>query len=124
MANISPLTREQYFAEAVKRYGKDSANWKFRCPSCGNVMTVAEYRAAAKASGQECEGMIAFSCIGRLMPSPAQMCEKDKGFCNYAGGGLFRLNPIQVLGDDPDDKEPSCFFDFADDPLVKESENG
>lgn len=108
------LTREQYFAEAVKRYGKDRNNWKFRCPSCGNTMTVGEYLAAAKAIGDEDgDRMIAFSCIGRLMPNPVDMGTKGNGYCNYAGGGLFKLNPIEI-------SDHHTYFDFADDPLVKD----
>jgi hypothetical protein len=35
---------------------------------------------------------------------------QDGGPCNYAGGGLFRLNPVTVV--DPDGIENHA-FDFA-----------
>ena len=97
------MTREQYFAEAVKRYGEDQNNWKFRCPSCESTMTVADYMRYPNG-----DALIAFSCIGRLMPHAVDIGIKP-GPCNYAGGGLFRFNPIDVDGEK--------FFDFADDPL-------
>ncbi|MBA9071867.1 hypothetical protein FHR71_005660, partial [Methylobacterium sp. RAS18] len=38
------------------------------------------------------------------------------GPCNYAGGGLFKLNPVIVTG--PDGSE-HAMFDFADRPLCE-----
>ncbi|AZO39687.1 hypothetical protein EJ076_00005 [Mesorhizobium sp. M7D.F.Ca.US.005.01.1.1] len=42
----------------------------------------------------------------------------DKQPCDYAGGGLFKLNPIHVDDGQP---EPHTVFDFADDPLQVQS---
>lgn len=78
----------------------------FRCPSCGHVATVAEYR-AAKAP----DGAIGFSCIGRWLNASDKNTFRAKGGpCQYAGGGLICINPVAVAM--PDGKVDH-FFDFA-----------
>ena len=120
---MEPITQDKYFDEAKKRYGDNIDNWKFKCPSCGNAMTVGMYKEAAQVAGiKNYSGQVAYSCIGRLMPNPVDMGVKGKGFCNYAGGGLFKLNPIPILrpmanGVVPEKADIDYFFDFADDPL-------
>ena len=52
-----------------------------------------------------------------MKDSEGEIFNKKKP-CNYAGGGLFRLNPIKIISGD---KEQS-YFDFADSPLVEEKE--
>lgn len=71
--------------EAVRRFGRDPKLWRFKCPVCGHVATVADYVAAGAP-----EGSIGFSCIGRWTGDG----------CNYAGGGLFRINPVRVRMED------------------------
>jgi len=66
--------------------------------------------------------MAAFSCIGRLETPATDAFSGKKGPCNYAGGGLFQLNPIYV--EYPADPRLSLgprtvrHFGFADDPLA------
>lgn len=118
-ARLFEISHEDWQTEAVKRYGTDCDNWKFRCPSCLNVMTPKMYLELGIKSGMSESSvvkMMAFSCVGRLMDKPQEIFQKGKGFCNYAGGGLFGLNPILVKF--PEGKE-GRFFDFADDHLVK-----
>lgn len=69
--------------------------WAFVCPSCGHVQTVADYKAAGAP-----EGGVAFSCIGRYTGATQELGTKQGGPCNYAGGGLFRLNPVGVIFED------------------------
>ena len=106
------LTHAEWIVEAKKRYG-DFESVKFRCPMCGHVASVAEYQAANAP-----EGMIGFSCIGRITTVHRKAFGgKGPGPCDYAGGGLFKMNPIHLT----DNGEPFCeVFDFADDPLCKE----
>lgn len=105
------LTHAQWTQEAVRRYGPDPRAWKFRCPSCGHAASVAEWEAARVPENT------AFSCIGRTMPeavTKGRAFGKSGGPCNYAGGGLFKLNPIQVeFAGGKQEK----YFDFADEPL-------
>jgi hypothetical protein len=105
------MTRQEWIAEAVKRYGKDAREWKFRCPVCGFVASVQDWKDAGAP-----QTAVAFSCIGRWRGvSRDAFKDTGKGPCNYAGGGLFRLNPVRVF-DEGVDLE-FRIFDFADNPL-------
>lgn len=84
-------------------------NWKFRCPSCGHVASVQDWKNAGAP-----ENAAAFSCVGRWLQERKEAFTKN-GPCNYAGGGLFRLNPVKLEGMDVGP------FDFADDPLCQEN---
>lgn len=97
------VTVEEWRAEGEKLFGADQMKWRFRCPSCDNVVTAEQYR-VAKAP----ETAVAYSCVGRWMPeTTAEIFDKGKGYCNYAGGGLFGLNPITVI--EPDGAEHHVF---------------
>lgn len=87
------VTKEDFLAEGEKLFGADRMGWRFVCPSCENIVTTKDYQDAGAP-----EGAIAFSCVGRWLPgTTATLGEKGKGFCNYAGGGLFGLNPVAVM---------------------------
>lgn len=86
------ITMEEWHAEGVRRFGTDEMRWRFICPSCGHVASVQDYKDAGAP-----ENVVAFSCVGRWLPNAVQILEKP-GPCNYAGGGLFRLNPVQIDG--------------------------
>lgn len=101
------MTHAEWMAEGTRLYGSDQMAWRFVCPSCGTVATAHDW----KRVGAPVEA-VAFSCIGRWMPKPASLLAKGKGPCDYAGGGLFRLNPVTVEG--------SAIFAFADaEPVAK-----
>lgn len=88
------VTWEEWKAEARQLFGDDPLDWAFVCPVCGHRATVRDWRAAGAS-----EGMIAFSCIGRSAGAKREAFGKGprkKGPCNYAGGGLFALNPVSV----------------------------
>jgi hypothetical protein len=96
------LTKEEWIREGREKFGNDQMQWRFVCPVCGHVASVQDYL-DAKAP----EGMIAFSCIGRLLGAAREAFGgKGTGPCNYAGGGLFRLNPCIVDG--------VGYFEFAE----------
>lgn len=82
-------TLKEWQAEATRLFGSDAMLWRFVCPVCGHVQSTQNYKDAGAG-----EGAVAFSCIGRWVGT------KDGGPCDYAGGGLFRLNPITVVADD------------------------
>jgi hypothetical protein len=108
-------TYEEWRAEGERRFGKDQMNWKFVCPVCKHVQSTTDYKNAGAPSD-----VVGFSCVGRWLPEcrdafglrkPRKGDKKGKeGPCNYAGGGLFRINPVTVLF--PDQKSGQ-FFDFA-----------
>jgi hypothetical protein len=99
------MTKDEWIAEGERRFGKDTLQWRFICPSCGHVAAVKDWK-DAKAP----EGAVAFSCIGRYTKADDKNTFAKKGGpCQYAGGGLFKLNPVKVIGDDGE----HAVFDFA-----------
>jgi len=108
------MTEDELLDLGVKLYGPDKKQWKFKCPSCGYVAKVQDWL-----DHEGGENMIAFSCIGRLTGSKQELGSKEGGPCNYAGGGLFQLNPIEIIREDGS-KSKNRFFAFADE--VKEDE--
>lgn len=88
---MTEYTHEEWIAEAKRRFGDDAKTWRFVCPSCGHVASVADYQAAGAP-----ESAVAFSCVGRWTGAKKDVFAQDGGPCNYAGGGLFRLNPNTV----------------------------
>lgn len=113
MTTTTRYTHEEWQAEARRRFGDDPLQWRFVCPSCGHVASVQDWKDAGAQ-----EGHVAFSCVGRWLPNPKQMGERP-GPCNYAGGGLFRLNPVEVVM--PGGKVRQAFA-FADCDLEAEGE--
>lgn len=86
------MTSVEYFAEAEKRFGKDQMDWAFVCPVCGYRQTARELEKCGAPANA-----IAFSCIGRWIPNARKAFGgKGPGPCNYAGGGLFAINPVTL----------------------------
>ena len=93
--------REEWEKEAIRRFGEDKLKWKFVCPSCGFEASVQDYLDAGVPSGA-----VGFSCIGRWLLDSTDIVSQKKGKpCNYAGGGFYKLNPVEVDG--------TRYFDFA-----------
>lgn len=90
------VTHEKWLEEGRERFGPEIKNWKFVCPSCGHVAAAMDWRTVGAP-----DEAIAFSCIGRWMDGPVMEAGPEAGGpldgpCNYAGGGLFRMNPVRV----------------------------
>lgn len=102
--NKIKYTFQEWESKARELFGPDKLKWKFKCPSCKAVIAVEEWvRVAAPTA-------IAFSCIGRYLPEAKGTIFNKKSPCDYAGGGLFQLNPVIVV--DEEGKEHTM-FDFA-----------
>jgi hypothetical protein len=101
------ITHEEWMTEAKSRFGNDAMKWSFECPVCKHIAAVKDWH-DAKAP----EGAIAFSCVGRYVGGKVRNAfeEEGKGPCNYAGGGLFALNPVTVTGGPGGDHH---VFEFA-----------
>ena len=99
------ITRKEWIAEAERRFGLDPMDWKFVCPSCGYVASAEDWKQAGAN-----EGMVAFSCVGRNLGSAENIGTKN-GPCSYAGGGLFRLNPVDVILENGNTRQT---FEFAE----------
>ena len=86
------MTIEEYFDTATRLFGEDRAAWRWVCPGCGHVASYAEYERAGA------EGMAGFSCIGRALPECRDwLGGEGPGPCNYAGGGLFNISPVEIV---------------------------
>lgn len=100
----SNVTVEQWEAKGQELFGEDQRNWRFRCPACGNELSIkdAEQRhpdVAGKGWRPESE------CIGRYTRSVE---------CDWAAYGLFR-GPLSVrVGDERE----IAAFDFAGQPFT------
>lgn len=97
------VTLDEWHVEGARRYGPNMVNWKFRCPSCGFVQSAEDWRAYG-APVRDIDRQLAFSCIGRriqVVCSTADVVgfgDPHRGYgCDYAGGGLFRINPVEVV---------------------------
>jgi len=103
------MTHAKWVAEGRRLFGPNPDQWRFVCPSCGHVASVRDW----KDVGAD-EGEVAFSCVGRHMDAgDAAAFKKNGGPCNYAGGGLFKLNPVEVVM--PDGRTIQS-FSFAENP--------
>ncbi len=113
-STITRMTIAEWKAEAVRRFGEDPMRWAFVCPSCGHVATVQDWMDAGAT-----ESAVAFSCVGRwIAADDAKTFKREGGPCNYAGGGLFKLNPVIVTYDGGEHE----VFDFAPPPTQGASE--
>lgn len=87
------LTLAELRAEASARFGDDSRQWAFVCPSCGDVATLADFEAAA-GGFQDAAAAVGQHCIGRLLgaldgdAADAGRSAASRG-CDFAAYGLI-----------------------------------
>lgn len=94
MNNNRKVEYSEWEQEGIKRFGENRLEWRFKCPSCGYVSAAGDWVSL------NAKNSIATSCIGRFTspPSTNSIGSKKQGEpCNYAGFGLFKLNPVTVL---------------------------
>lgn len=111
--NPRTVTETEWRAEGERLFGPDQMQWRFVCPVCGHVAAVQDWKNAGAT-----EGAAAFSCVGRWIEGSKQAFTRGSGGpCNYAGGGLFRLNPVTVVRDgDPNTRTNVFEFDRTTTP--------
>lgn len=92
------MTKDEWHAAGVRRFGKEMLFWKFVCPMCETVIEVRDYKKAGAP-----ESAVGMACIGRYIKSSQRAFDCDrkgkitKGEgCDYASWGLFNMNPIEV----------------------------
>lgn len=76
------MTKAEWIAKGIKLFGVNRMKWKFVCPACKRITTVQEWLTADAP-----DACVAFSCASRW---------DYKTHCDYAGGGLFKLNTVVV----------------------------
>lgn len=103
-----------WLEKAIKLYGENAGVWKFKCPCCETVQTAMDF-VNAGLSKKDAGTSIAKECIGRYLPKKQKAISEKKIIkgepCDYAGYGLFRLNPIEI---EMDDGRMQYAFAFAD----------
>ena len=72
--------------EAVRRFGPDYLKWKFRCPMCGHVASIQDF----KDVGADSPNVAYQECIGRYTGKGSPK-EGDSSGCNWAAYGLFGI---------------------------------
>lgn len=85
------MTHTEWLAEGETLFGPDPMQWRFVCPACKHVAAVNDWKSAGAP-----EGAVAFSCVGRWGGAKREAFGDGQGPCNYAGGGLIGLNPVEV----------------------------
>ena len=113
------MTHTEWMAAGCRLFGADQRKWLFVCPSCGHVTSMQDWVdvGAGRAA--------AFSCIGRYT-GDSRDAERNTfknagGPCTYAGGGMIRLNPVEV--DFEDGRGPLRVFAFATDSSAERLTN-
>ena len=96
--NNKVMTKEEWIEKAKELFGEDVMDWKFVCPSCGNIQSVGDFK-QYKDKGAKAESAY-FNCIGRYDGHGDVPMLSGKSPCNYSGGGLIGLNPITVTDGD------------------------
>lgn len=93
---IVSLTKDEWLQRGKERFGKDYKEWKFKCPSCGNIQSIHDFE---DASIENPEQKVFFSCIGRWNGHDNDMLS-GKSPCNYTLGGLFKLHHVEVINEE------------------------
>ena len=115
---VPRLTHAEWLEAATQLYGADPLQWKFKCPICGNVQSLEQFKqVSAKPDSTYQE------CIGRYLPRSERRsafgehgAKKIEKPCDYAVYGLFSL-PGLIVTDEHGDVP---IFAFAD-PLPERS---
>jgi hypothetical protein len=98
---IPRFTLEEWRAEGVRVCGTpDPMRWAFKCPICGNVARVEDFKGHVK-PGTSAD-YAARNCIGRVLgeSSRAFGAGKTTAPCDYTLGGLFVFAGAEVAFDD------------------------
>ena len=96
------MTLEEWRAKATELFGPDKMGWRFVCPACDHVASVRDWLAVGAPLNTA-----AFSCVGRWSGASRKAFAEGNGPCDYAGGGLFPINPVTVVC--PDGVEIQAF---------------
>jgi hypothetical protein len=97
------MTRDEFCAVCVDRFGPDTKQWQFVCPMCGTVQSVQQYYDAGL-DEEHVQRVVGFSCIGRFTGQRDEgIAAKSRGEtwrmgCNWTLGGLFKVHKLEVEG--------------------------
>ena len=121
---MKTMTYDEWKAEGTRLFGDDMMKWRFRCPACGHVAAVEDFRQFKDQGAQPDKATQ--ECIGRYLTKDKRggwskdHCNTEiKQPCDYAGYGLIGLSPIRVVRDGG--KSTDCFA-FDDENGYRPSE--
>lgn len=114
------LKYEDWMKEGENRFGKSLKDWKFVCPSCGNVQCYWDFKKLGL-KDSEIKDIVFFSCIGRWLDNCKGNIGNKKSPCNYTNGGLFNLSKLKVISDEG---KTHSVFEFAGSKLTVKAKNG
>lgn len=106
---IQRRTQDQLVTELVARFGPKPSNWAFQCPSCGDIATGGDFRAALDGAGLPdvyASARLGQECIGRTLGALRRGVEYKGRGCDWCAYGLFRGPDFVVL---PDGREAPSF---------------
>lgn len=109
------MTHREWLAEAVKRFGRDVRDWRFRCPLCGNEASARDFEDVKPRTGERAP----VECIGRVWAEvgrgPVGTWDDRPKIqpCNWAAFGLFGTLNSGVLVEREDGHFTNA-FDFAE----------
>lgn len=91
------ITHAAFIATLTERFGESPADWAFVCPSCGDVATGGDFRAALKEHPRERRGgkvtasdLLGQECIGRTLGALGVRADEWKGRgCDWCAYGLI-----------------------------------
>ena len=97
MSDLTHYTLDEWFAEGKRLFGEDQMVWRFVCPNCGLVASVADWCDVGAPAGA-----VAYSCLGRYDTSipdeEVGTIGNKKQPCDFTEGGLFGMSPVDVDG--------------------------
>lgn len=102
------MTTHEWNEEGERLFGADRDEWKFICPFCQTVASVADYL-SVKANPKQ----IGRQCIGTFVPEVRDLGSKATAPCNYKADSCA---PLRIL----DDGESEYAFSFANTSEVVE----
>ena len=82
----------EWLSEGKRRFGEDPKLWQFRCPVCGNVQTMEDFKqvgAEPQSAYQECIGRHLQNRASNLAGTPSK--DGKTAPCDFAAYGLFQF---------------------------------
>ena len=106
---IEKFSRDEWLARGKALFGEDFMKWKFKCPICGNVASMGDFRQYKDKGAQP--DSAATGCIGRFSGGRSAFYDKGSGPCDYAAFGFFKLTYLVVVQEDGTEQH---VFPFAE----------
>ena len=111
---------EEWIKQGEALFGADKKLWRFVCPCCGHVQTIADFIELCDLEVIEGEfdcQVAYYACIGRydtrIPREEIGTVEDPKKYCNYSSGGVFHLAKTVVFQEG--NTEGQRVFDFDSD---------